>query len=75
MLTTAKVAKRFGITETTVHAWGRQGLITKIYSDNLDRGLWDIPPDLMITKGRPGRNPLPVRRSSITVPLIKQGAI
>lgn len=75
MLTTDKVAKRFGITETTVHAWGRQGLITKIHSDNLNRGLWDIPPDLTITRGRPGRNPLPARRSSITAPLIKQGAI
>ena len=68
MLTTEKVAKRFGITETTVHAWGRQGLITKIHSDNLNRGLWDIPPDLTITRGRPGRNPLPARRSSITAP-------
>jgi DNA invertase Pin-like site-specific DNA recombinase len=75
VLTTEKVAKRFGITETTVHAWGRQGLITKIHCDNLNRGLWDIPPNLTITRGRPGRNPLPARVSSITTPLIKQDAI
>jgi DNA invertase Pin-like site-specific DNA recombinase len=75
MLTTEKVAKRFGITETTVHAWGRQGLITKIHCDNLNRGLWDIPPNLAITRGRPGRNPLPARVSSITTPLIKQDAV
>jgi len=59
MLTTEEVAERFGITQTTVHQWGRQGLIRRVYSDNRNRGLWDIPPDLAITKGRPGKNALP----------------
>ena len=61
MLTTEEVAKRFDIALTTVHQWGRQGLISKIYSDNRNRGLWDIPPDLAIIKGRPGRNAVPAR--------------
>ena len=61
MLTTEEVAERFDIAQTTVHQWGRQGLISKIYSDNRNRGLWDIPPDLAIIKGRPGRNALPAR--------------
>ena len=59
MLTTEEVAQRFGITQTTVHQWGRQGLIRKVYSDNRNRGLWDIPPDVAIAKGRPGKNSLP----------------
>jgi hypothetical protein len=61
MLTTEEVADRFDIAQTTVHQWGRQGLISKVYSDNRNRGLWDIPPDLAIIKGRPGRNALPAR--------------
>ncbi len=61
MLTTEEVAERFNIAQTTVHKWGQQGLINKVYSDNRNRGLWDIPPDLAIIKGRPGRNALPAR--------------
>jgi hypothetical protein len=43
MLTTREVAASFEVSESTVHAWGRQGLITKYYHDNLNRGLWEIP--------------------------------
>jgi DNA invertase Pin-like site-specific DNA recombinase len=75
MLTTAQVAERFAIAETTVHQWGRQGLITKVYSDNLNRGLWDILSDFKIIKGRPGRNALPARRASITVPSTEQDSL
>lgn len=67
MLTTQEVAERFAIAETTVHQWGRQGLITKVCSDNRNRGLWEIPHDLKIIKGRPGPNAVPARRASITV--------
>jgi hypothetical protein len=38
MLTTREVAAKFGVSETAVHEWGRQGLITKCCSDNLSRG-------------------------------------
>jgi predicted site-specific integrase-resolvase len=65
MLTTEEVAERFDITQTTVHQWGRQGLIRKVYSDNRNRGLWDIPPDFAIIKGRPGKNALPARVAAI----------
>jgi DNA invertase Pin-like site-specific DNA recombinase len=51
MLTTKEVAAAFDISETTVHQWGRQGLITKCYSDNLCRGLWELPLDQTIVKG------------------------
>ena len=43
MLTTREVAARFGVSETAVHEWGRQGLIKKCYTDSLNRGLWEIP--------------------------------
>lgn len=54
---------------------GRQGLITKVCSDSLNRGLWDIPHDLEIIKGRPGRNALAARRASITVPSTEQDSL
>jgi len=75
MLTTQEVAEHFAIAETTVHQWGRQGLITKVCCDNLSRGLWDIPPDLEIIRGRPGRNAIPARRATITVPSTEQDSI
>ena len=64
MLTTREVAKRFTVAETTVHQWGRQGLITKVCCDNLRRGLWDIPSDLKIIRGRPGPNAFPASRAT-----------
>ncbi|MCW6511702.1 hypothetical protein [Lichenifustis flavocetrariae] len=75
MLTTEEVAERFDIAQTTVHQWGRQGLITKIYSDNRNRGLWDIPPDLAIVKGRPGRNSLPARHPAATASITGQDSV
>ncbi|WP_245303401.1 recombinase family protein [Mesorhizobium loti] len=75
LLTTQEVAEHFAIAETTVHQWGRQGLITKVCSDSLNRGLWDIPHDLEIIKGRPGRNAVAARRASITVPSTEQDSL
>ncbi|SJM32640.1 hypothetical protein BQ8482_300011 [Mesorhizobium delmotii] len=70
-----EVAEHFAIAETTVHHWGRQGLITKVCSDSLNRGLWDIPHNLDIIKGRPGRNAVAARRASITVPSTEQDSL
>jgi hypothetical protein len=75
MLTTGEVAKRFEIAETTVHQWGRQGLITKICSDNCNRGLWGIPSDLKIIKGRPGRAAYATRTAAITARSTGQDAL
>ena len=75
MLTTEEVAERFDIALTTVHQWGRQGLISKVYSDNCNRGLWDIPPDLAIIKGRPGRNALPARVPTTIAPITEQDSV
>ncbi|ABE63564.1 Recombinase [Nitrobacter hamburgensis X14] len=75
MLTTREVAKHFEIAETTVHQWGRQGLISKVCSDNCNRGLWNIPSDLRIIKGRPGRTALATRTASITALSTRQDAL
>jgi hypothetical protein len=75
MLTTEEVAERFDIALTTVHQWGRQGLISKVYSDNCKRGLWDIPPDLAIIKGRPGRNALPARVPTTIASITEQDSV
>jgi len=75
MFTTEQVAARFDITPTTVHKWGRQGLITKCFSDNHNRGLWELPTDRTILKGRPGLHAYPARLAPITAPLAEQGAI
>lgn len=75
MLTTREVAEHFAIAETTVHQWGRQGLISKVCCDNLSRGLWDIPPDLKITRGRPGRNAIPAHSATVTVASTEQDSV
>jgi len=65
MLTTREVAARFGVSETAVHDWGRQGLIKKSYTDSLNRGLWEIPSGHIIRRGYGGRGPHPARLISI----------
>jgi DNA invertase Pin-like site-specific DNA recombinase len=75
MLTTSEVALRFGIGESAVHKWGRQGLIKKCYSDSLSRGLWEVPPDHTILKGCGGRGARPARLLPISAPLSGQGVI
>ena len=74
-LTTAEVAARFGVSETAVHRWGRRGLIKKCYSDNLRRGLWDVPSNLAIPAERRGRKPRAARILRVTAPSAGQGAI
>jgi len=68
MLSTHEVAEKFGVSETAVHDWGRQGLIRKCYTDSLNRGLWEIPPGKTIRKGCGGRGARPARLTSITAP-------
>jgi len=69
MLTTRELAARFEISETTVHDWGRQGLIKKCYTDSLNRGLWQVPSNTMILKGRGGRHGR-IPRLTFTTPSI-----
>jgi DNA invertase Pin-like site-specific DNA recombinase len=68
MLTTREVAAKFGVSETAVHEWGRQGLIKKCYTDGLNRGLWKIPAGKTILKGHGGQRGCPARVISTTAP-------
>jgi hypothetical protein len=75
MLTTREVAAKFDVSETAVHEWGRQGLITKCYSDNLNRGLWTLPAQQTILRGCGGRGARPARLVPITASSSGQGAV
>jgi DNA invertase Pin-like site-specific DNA recombinase len=68
MLTTHEVAAKFGVSETAVHEWGRQGLIRKCYTDSLNRGLWENPTGKIILKGHGGQRGCPARLISTTAP-------
>lgn len=75
MLTTGEVAQRFGVSETAVHKWGRDGLLKRCYKDTLNRGLWEVPPGQTILKGCGGRQARAARLTSITTPSTEQGAV
>jgi DNA invertase Pin-like site-specific DNA recombinase len=75
MLKTQEVAERFDITDTTVHQWGRQGLIKKVGYDNLNRGLWDVPANLEITRGQPGKKAYPATATLLIAPSTEQDAL
>lgn len=75
MLTTREIAGRFDVSETAVHHWGRQGLIKRCCEDNLNRGLWEIPPGQTIRKGCGGRDARPARLEPITTSSTEQGAV
>jgi len=75
MLTTREMAERFGVVQSTVHQWGREGLIRKCYEDNLNRGLWEIPSGHTVLKGCGGRGAKPARLAPMTTPLTEQGAV
>jgi DNA invertase Pin-like site-specific DNA recombinase len=75
MLTTREVALRFGVSKTAVQQWGRQGLIRQFYQDELKRGLWQLPSDQIILKGRGGKAARPARLIPITAQTPERGAI
>lgn len=75
MLTTREIAQRFHVSETAVHRWGREGLITRRYKDNLNRGLWEIPAGQTILKGRGGRGARQARLTPIITLSTEQGAV
>jgi hypothetical protein len=54
-----ELAKRFGVSVTTIHQWGRQGLLRRHRYDNNVRCLYEPVDHLVIKKGRGGRKPKP----------------
>jgi DNA invertase Pin-like site-specific DNA recombinase len=75
MLTTREVALRFGVSKTAVQQWGRQGLILQCYQDQLTRGLWQLPPDHIVLKGRGGKTARPARLVPATTQTPERGAV
>jgi DNA invertase Pin-like site-specific DNA recombinase len=75
MLTTREVATKFGIARTTVHEWGRQGLVKKHHADSLNRGLWEIPAGTRIIKGHGGGDAHRAAVVPATVPSSERGAV
>lgn len=53
------LAKRFGVSVTTIHQWGRQGLLRRQRYDNNARCLYEPVDSVMIQKGQGGRKPKP----------------
>jgi DNA invertase Pin-like site-specific DNA recombinase len=76
MRTTDEMATLFDVAPTTIIQWGKQGLLTRHYTDNYNRGLWEIPHGYSIVKGCnvPGRSH-PAYLSPTTTPGSEQGAL
>ena len=53
------LAKRFGVSVTTIHEWGRQGLLRRRRYDNNVRCLYEPVDSLIIKKGKGGRKSQP----------------
>lgn len=51
------LAKRFGVSVTTIHEWGRRGFLRRHRYDNDVRCLYEPVDSLVITKGKGGRKP------------------
>jgi DNA invertase Pin-like site-specific DNA recombinase len=53
------LARQFGVSVTTVHEWGRAGLLRRHRYDNNVRCLYEPLDSMMIQKGKGGRRPQP----------------
>lgn len=58
-LTGAELAERFGVSITTVHTWGRAGLLQRELYGNRKRCLYAPHPQTTVAKGAGGRYPKP----------------
>jgi hypothetical protein len=54
-----ELATRFGVSVTTIHEWGRQGLLRRQRYDNNVRCLYEPVDSVMIQRGQGGRKPRP----------------
>ncbi len=68
-----ELAERFQVSLTTIHEWGREGLLRRHRYDNNVRCLYEPVPGIQILKGKGGRRPTPPQ--IITAPLSQQEAV
>ena len=57
LLTGPEMAKQLGVSTTTVHTWGRKGLLPREIYGSSARCLYQPPGSMIPTKGRGGRQP------------------
>lgn len=74
MRTGDELAKQLGVCPTTIHQWGRQGLLQRHLYGNNHRCLYEPVGEVMVTKGAGGRY-TSKRPTLIPVPSTTQGAI
>jgi DNA invertase Pin-like site-specific DNA recombinase len=74
MLTGDELARQLGVCTTTIHHWGRAGLLRRHPYGNNHRCLYEPIADVLVVKGRGGRYGA-TPPSLITVPSATQGAI
>ena len=74
MLTGSELARQLGVCTTTIHEWGRQGLLQRHLYGNNHRCLYEPVGKVIVTKGAGGRYGSKAP-SLIAVPSTTQGAI
>ena len=74
MLTGTELARQLGVCPTTIHQWGRQGLLRRHLYGNNHRCLYEPVGEVLVTKGAGGRHG-GKPPSLIAVPSTTQGAI
>src|SRR3984893_13560111 len=55
LLSSTELAKRMGVSPSTINAWGRQGLLTRRVCENGHRCVYELPGDSSIVKSHGGR--------------------
>ena len=68
-----ELAERFQVSLTTIHEWGREGLLRRHRYDNNVRCLYEPVPGIQIVKGKGGRRP--TSPQVITASLSQQEAV
>ncbi len=59
LLTGPELATQLNVSTTTIHTWGRLGLLQRELYGNTSRCLYKPPHDMLVVKGRGGRQPKP----------------
>jgi DNA invertase Pin-like site-specific DNA recombinase len=72
LLTAKEMSERFGVTFTTINAWGRQELLRKYNYDNDRRCLYEPLDESVIIKGHGGRG---ARQPTFTGAQAERGAV
>jgi DNA invertase Pin-like site-specific DNA recombinase len=64
LVSSAALAKRFGVTVETINAWGRKGLLRRRICENGHRCVYEPLGDTTIVKGHGGRHPTSERSTN-----------